>query len=66
MAKCQAEYCDKPSVEKGESSYPYCSHDCGISDYYHRKDREHRAQFEAWEKLDPDTRGPFRSTVFFD
>ena len=64
--ECRYDYCHKPAAARGESAHPFCSHDCGISDYYHRKDVEHRAQYEAWLAEDPATRGQFQSTVIFD
>lgn len=66
MAICKYRPCQKEAVAKGEPGYPFCSHDCGIGDYYLRKDEEYKAEYAAWAAQDPETRGPFEPKTYFD
>jgi endogenous inhibitor of DNA gyrase (YacG/DUF329 family) len=64
--ECKYIACKKPAVPKGESAHPFCSHNCGIGDYYHRQDVQYRKEHAEWSAKDPATRGPFETTVWFD
>lgn len=59
-------HCGKHIARKDNPAWPYCTHNCGISAHYARKDDQHRAEFEAWSADPSPTKGPFVSTVIFD